>query len=53
MEDSVTLIVNKKPVSLNAFVQNVLKIIILGAIASLQTEDEKVEKIEVTIKMGG
>ena len=51
MENSVTLIVNKKPVPLNAFTQKVLKNIILGVVDSLHKEDKKLEQIEVKIKV--
>ncbi len=51
MENSITLLVNKKPVPLNPFTQKVLKNIILGVVSSLHKEDEKLEQIEVKIKV--
>ena len=51
MENSITLLVNKKPVPLNPFTQKVLKNIILGVVDSLHKEDEKLEQIEVKIKV--
>ncbi len=51
MENSVTLIVNGKPVPLNVFSQKVLKNVILGVVDSLRKEDKKLEQIEVKIKV--
>ena len=50
METSVTLIINKKPVPLNPFVQSVFKNVIIGIIGALKREDEKLKQIEVIIK---
>lgn len=50
METSVTLIINKKPVPLNPFVQSVFKNVIVGIIGALKREDEKLKQIEVIIK---
>lgn len=51
MENSITLLVNKKPVPLNPFTQKVLKNVILGIVDSLHREDEKLEQIEVKVKV--
>jgi len=50
METSVTLIINKKPVPLNPFVQSVFKNVITGIIGALKREDEELKQIEVIIK---
>ncbi len=50
METSVTLLINKKPVPLNAFVQGVFKNVIIGVIGALKREDEELKQIEVIIK---
>lgn len=49
-ESSVTLVINKKPVPLNAFVQSVFKNVIIGIIHTLKRKDEKSKQIEVIIK---
>ena len=49
-EGSVTLIINKKPVPLNAYVQSVIKKVIMGIIDTLKREDEKLKQIDVIIK---
>lgn len=49
-EASVTLIINKKPVPLNAYVQSVIKKVIMGIIDTLKREDEKLKQIDVIIK---
>lgn len=49
-EGSVTLIINKKPVPLNAYVQSVIKKVIMGIIDTLKREDEKVKQIDLIIK---
>ncbi|MBA7673570.1 hypothetical protein ES703_81772 [subsurface metagenome] len=51
MESLVTLVINKKPVPLNAFAQSVFKNVIIGVIDTLKREDEKLRQIEVIIKM--
>jgi len=51
METSVTLLINKKPVPLNAFVQSVFKNVIVGTIGALKREDEELKQIEVIIKL--
>jgi len=51
MENSITLLVNKKPVPLNPFTQKVLKNVILGVVDPLHREDEKLEQIEVKVKV--
>jgi len=48
---SVTLIINEKPVPLNAFVQSVIKKVIIGIIDTLRREDEKLKQIDVIIKL--
>ena len=48
---SVKLIINKKPVPLNAFVQSVFKNVIIGIIRSLKREDKKLKQIDVIIKL--
>jgi len=50
VESSVTLLINKKPVPLNAFVQSVFKNVILGVVATLRRQDKELRQIEVTIK---
>lgn len=50
METSVTLIINKKPVPLNPFVQSVFKNVILGVVATLRRQDKELRQIEVIIK---
>lgn len=50
VEASVTLIINKKPVPLNAYVQSVIKKVIMGIIDTLKREDEKLKQIDVIIK---
>ena len=52
MESSVTLVVNKKPVPLNAFVQGVFRSVVVGVVDSLKKKDEKLEQIELIIKLG-
>ncbi len=49
-ESSVTLIINGKPVPLNAFVQSVIKKVIIGIVDTLKKEDEKLKQIDVIIK---
>ena len=49
-ESSVTLIINEKPVPLNAFVQGVFKNVIIGIIDTLKREDKKLKQIDVIIK---
>ncbi len=49
-EGSVTLIINKKPVRLNAYVQSVIKKVIMGIIDTLKREDEKLKQIDIIIK---
>ena len=49
-EGSVTLIINKKPVPLNAYVQSVIKKVIMGIIDTLKREDEKLKQIDIIIK---
>ncbi len=49
-EGSVTLIINKKSVPLNAYVQSVIKKVIMGIIDTLKREDEKLKQIDVIIK---
>ncbi len=51
MGNSVTLIINKKPVPLNAFVQGVFKNVIIGIINTLKRKDEKLKQIEIIIKL--
>ncbi len=51
MESSVTLIINGKPVPLNAFVQGVFKNVIIGIIDTIKREDEKLKQIEVIVKL--
>jgi len=50
VESSVTLLINKKPVPLNAFVQSVFKNVILGVVATLRRQDKELRQIEVIIK---
>jgi len=50
VESSVTLVINKKPVPLNAFVQSVFKNVILGVVATLRRQDKELRQIEVIIK---
>jgi len=50
VEGSVTLIINKKPVPLNAYVQSVIKKVIMGIIDTLKREDEKLKQIDIIIK---
>jgi len=50
VENSVTLIINGKPVPLNAFVQSVIKNVIIGIIDTLKRADEKLKQIDVIIK---
>jgi len=50
VESSVTLIINGKPVPLNAFVQSVIKKVIIGIVDTLKKEDEKLKQIDVIIK---
>ena len=50
VENSVTLIINGKPVPLNAFVQSVILKVIIGIIDTLKREDEKLKQIELIIK---
>lgn len=50
VESSVTLVINKKPVPLNAFVQSVFKNVILGIVATLRRQDKELRQIEVIIK---
>ena len=52
METSVTLLINKKSVPLNAFAQSVFKNVILGIIATLRRQDEELRQIEIIIKNG-
>ena len=49
-EGSVTLIINKKSVPLNAYVQSVIKKVIMGIIDTLKREDEKLKQIDIIIK---
>jgi len=51
-ESSVTLIINEKPVPLNAFVQSVIKKVIMGIVDTLKREDEKLKQIDVIIRPG-
>jgi hypothetical protein len=51
-QSSVTLLINKKPVPLNAFAQSVFKNVILGIIATLRRQDEELRQIEIIIKNG-
>ena len=51
MGSSVKLIINEKPVPLNAFTQGVFKNVILGIVATLKREDEKLKQIDVIIKL--
>ncbi len=53
MKNSVTLTVNKKSVALNSFVQSVFENIIMGVVANLHKMDEKIEQVEVTVKVEG
>ena len=48
---SVTLIIDEKPVPLNAFVQSVIKNVIMGIIDTLKREDEKLKQIDIIIKL--
>ncbi len=50
METSVTLLINKKSVPLNPFVQSIFKNVIIGIIGDLKREDEELKQIEVIIK---
>ncbi|MFC2017484.1 molybdopterin-guanine dinucleotide biosynthesis protein B [Chloroflexota bacterium] len=52
MGNSVELIINEKPVPLNAFVRGVLKNVIIGITDTLKREDEELKQIEVKIKLG-
>ncbi len=52
MGSSVTLVINGKPVPLNAFVQGVFKNVIIGIIDTLKRKDEKLKQIDMTIKLG-
>jgi len=47
---SVTLIINEKPVPLNAYVQSVIKKVIIGIIDTLKKEDEELKEIKVIVK---
>ena len=47
---SVILIINETPVPLNAFVQSVIKKVILRIIDTLKRGDEKLKQIDVIIK---
>ena len=49
-ESSVILIINEKPVPLNAFVQSVIKKVIMGIVDTLKKEDEKLKQIDVIIR---
>ena len=51
-ENSVKLIINEKPVPLNAFVQSIFKKVILGIVDTLKRADEKLKQIKVIIKLG-
>ena len=51
-ESSVTLIINEKPVPLNAFVQSVIKKVIMGIVDTLKREDEKLKQIDIIIRPG-
>jgi hypothetical protein len=51
MKNSVTVTVNKKPVALNPFVRKVFGNVVMGMIASLDRIDEKVEQVEVAVKV--
>lgn len=50
-ENSVKLIINEKPVPLNAFVQSIFKKVILGIVDTLKRADEKLKQIKVIIKL--
>ncbi len=50
-ESPVTLIINEKPVPVNAFVQSVFKNVIMGIIETLRREDEELKQIDVIIKL--
>ena len=50
METSVTLLINKKSVPLNPFVQSIFKNVIIGIIGDLKRETEELKQIEVIIK---
>ncbi len=50
METSVTLLINKKSVPLNPFVQSIFKNVIIGIIGDLKREDEELKQIELIIK---
>ena len=52
MESSVTLVINKKAVPLNPFVQSVFKNVILGIVNTLRREDKKIKQIDVMVKLG-
>jgi len=52
-ENLVTLIINEKSVPLNAFVQGILKNVILGVVATLRRQDKELKQIEVVIKNAG
>mgnify|MGYP001050955195 CR=1 FL=1 len=49
-ESSVTLVINNKPVPLNAFAQSVFKNVIVGVVATLRRQDKELKQIEVIIK---
>jgi hypothetical protein len=51
MKNSVTLTVNKKSVALNPFVRKAFGNVVMGLVASLDRIDEKVEQVEVVIKV--
>jgi molybdopterin-guanine dinucleotide biosynthesis protein B len=51
-ESPVTLIINNEPVPLNAFVQNVLKNVVVGIATTLRRQDKELNQIEVIIKNG-
>lgn len=51
MKNSVTLAVNKKSVEMNPFVQSVFENVIMGLVATLHSVEEKVEQVEVTVKL--
>jgi len=52
-ENSVTLVINEKPVPLNAFVQSVIEKVIIGIVDTLKREDETLKEIRLKINLRG
>jgi len=51
VKSSVTLIINGKPIPMKSFVQNVLKNVIMGVVATLRRKNGALKQIDVTINL--